>query len=336
MKQLLIFIFIFTIITIRSIAQQDAKTPEETAKNFIKQGDYANAIVVLNRALQQQPENLEMIKDLAFAQYLQRDYTKAVVTIEPLLDRRDADVQVFQLGGMIYKEKEDSKEVEKLYKRGIRKFPNSGVLYNEYGELLWYKQDYNAIHQWEKGIEVDPNYSSNYYNAAKYYYFTMDKVWSVLYAEIFVNMESYSRRTIEIKNILLNSYKKLFTDTDVLKNQNNKNEFTVAYLNTVNRQSAVASMGITPESLTMIRTRFILDWNEKYASSYPFRLFEYHLQLLREGLFDAYNQWLFGPVQNLTAFQNWTNAHAEPYNDFTNFQRGRIFKLPGGQNYKNR
>lgn len=335
MKQLILFVF--SIATLHCLAQQqENKSPQEKAKDFIKQGDYANAIVVLNRALQQDPENLETLKNLAFAQYLERDYSKAVSTIDPLLDRRDADVQVFQLGGMIYKAKEDVKESEKLYKKGLRKFPNSGVLYNEYGELLWFKQDYNAIRQWEKGIEVDPNYSGNYYNAAKYYYFTMDKVWSVLYSEIFVNMESYSRRTIEIKNILLNSYKKMFTDADILKNQSSKNEFTSAYLNTINRQSAIASMGITPESLTMMRTRFILDWDEKYASTYPFRLFEYHRQLLREGLFDAYNQWLFGPVQNLTAFQNWTNAHAEPYKEFTNFQQGRVFKLPPGQNYQNR
>lgn len=335
MKQLLLFVF--SIATVHCMAQQqESKNPQETAKNFIKQGDYSNAIVVLNRALQHDPENLEMLKDLAFAQYLQRDYSKAVLTIDPLLDRRDADVQVFQLGGMIYKAKEDSKEAEKLYKKGIKKFSNSGVLYNEYGELLWFKQDYNAIRQWEKGIEIDPNYSGNYYNAAKYYYFTMDKVWSVLYSEIFVNMESYSRRTIEIKNILLNSYKKMFTEADILKSQSGKNDFTSAYLNTVSRQSALASMGITPESLTMIRTRFILDWDEKYASSFPFRLFEYHRQLLKEGLFDAYNQWLFGPVQNLTAFQNWTNAHAEPYKEFTNFQQGRVFKLPAGQNYQNK
>ena len=64
------------------------------------------------------------------------------------------------------------------------------------------RQDYDAIKWWEKGIEVDPNYSSNYYNACKYYYFTYDKVWSLIYGEIFVNLESYSKRTPEIKNIL--------------------------------------------------------------------------------------------------------------------------------------
>ena len=87
--------------------------------------------------------------------------------------------------------------------------------------------------------------------------------------------------------------------------------------------------GINPESLTMIRTRFILDWDEKYASKYPFRLFEYHRQLLKEGLFEAYNQWLFGSVQNLTAFQTWINTHADAYQQFVAFQQGRVFKMNG-------
>lgn len=328
-------ILMFAVLSINISAQQpDANTLYETAKGFVKQGDYSNAVLVLNRALQQDPDNLDMLKDLAFAQYLQRDFTRALETIKPLLDRKDVDVQAYQVAGLVYKANDDMNEIEKLYKKGLKKFPESGVLYNEYGEFLWAKQDYNAIKQWEKGIELEPNHSGNYYNAAKYYYFTVDKVWSIIYSEIFINMESYSRRSIEIKNLLLDSYKKLFTDTDIMKNQNSKNEFTIAYLNTVNRQSAIASIGITPESLTMIRTRFVLDWDDKHASKFPFRLFEYHRQLLREGLFDAYNQWIFGSIQNLTSFQNWTNTHAQAYNEFNLFYRGRVFKLPAGQNYQ--
>ncbi|MEO6916885.1 MAG: tetratricopeptide repeat protein [Chitinophagaceae bacterium] len=314
----------------------DVKSLQETARTFSKQGDYANAAIVLSRALQQDQGNLQIIKDLAFAQYMQKDLNNAFQTVKSIIDRKDADVEVYQIAGMIYKEKGDFSETEKLYKKGLRKFPASGVLYNEYGELLWYRQDYNAIRQWEKGIEVDPNFSSNYYNAAKYYYFTVDKTWSLIYGEIFVNLESLSRRTIEIKSLLINSYKKIFSDGEIMKNQNAKNEFSTAFLNTINKQTSILSLGITPESLTMIRTRFLLDWDDRYAQQFPFRLFEYHRQLLREGLFDAYNQWLFGPVQNLTSFQNWTNTHAEIYKEFTNFQRGRVFKLPTGQNYQSK
>ena len=70
---------------------------------------------------------------------------------------------------------------------------------------------------WEKGIEIDPNYSGNYYNAAQYYFFTQDKVWGLVYGEIFVNLESYSKRTAEMKDLLLEGYKKLFTDSATCK-----------------------------------------------------------------------------------------------------------------------
>jgi hypothetical protein len=84
----------------------------------------------------------------------------------------------------------------------------------------------------------------------------------------------------------------------------------------------------------MIRTRFILEWFNSYAARYPFKLFEYHKQLLSEGMFDAYNQWLFGPVENLAAYDNWTKAHADEYNEFNTFQKSRIFRMPQGQFYR--
>lgn len=331
------FLFLFTVLTIGVSAQEQAeRTLHETAKAFIRQGDYANALLVLNKALLQQPDNLEILKDQAFAYYLSGDYSRSQGVSKKLIERKDADVQTYQIAAMPYKVQDDSKELEKLYKRGLKAFPSSGVLYNEYGEALWGKEDYSAIKQWEKGIEVDPNYPGNYYNAARYYYLTMDKVWSIVYGEIFVNMESYSRRTPEIKELLLNSYKKLYTDSDMKKNQDTKNGFVAAYLDNLGKQAPVAVEGITSSSLTMIRTRFVLDWLEKNKTTYPFRLFEYQQQLLKEGMFEAYNQWLFGAAQNLTTFQNWTHSHADEYNKLINFQKGRVFKLPSNQYYNNR
>jgi tetratricopeptide (TPR) repeat protein len=322
------------LLSLQSRAQQaNTRNLQDSAKNFVQQGEYKKAVAVLERAILQEPDNPELQKDLAFVLYLQKEYDKALETIKPLLDKREADELAYQVAGMIYLAKEDIVEGEKLYKKGIKRFPGSGELYSEYGDLLWYKQDNNAIRQWEKGMEVEPNYPANYYNAARYY-FNNDKVWSIIYGEIFVNMESYSLRTIEIKNLILESYKKLLTDPDLMKSQANKNAFVAAYLNTLSRQSSVIAGGVTPESLTMLRARFVLDWNDKYAAKYPFLLFEYQRQLLKEGLFDAYNQWLFGPIQNLTAFQNWTNKHAESYTEFISFQHDRVFKLPSGQNYQ--
>ena len=52
-------------------------------------------------------------------------------------------------------------------------------------------------------------------------------------------------------------------------------------------------------------------------AKYPHRLFDYHQQLLREGMFEAYNQWLFGTVENLTAYDSWTRTHADEYKGFS-------------------
>jgi tetratricopeptide (TPR) repeat protein len=337
MKKFFPLLFAFLITTTTSFAQSDdPKTLHETARNFMRTGDFDNAIVVLTRALLQDKDNLEMQKDLVMAFYLKRDYTRALEGVKTLVDRNDADEVTFQIAGNVYKALELPKDCERIYKKGLKKFPKSGPLYSEYGELLWASKDYSAINQWEKGIEADPSYSGNYYNAALYYFFTKDKVWSLLYGEIFVNMESLSERGTAMKEMLLQGYKeKLFIATDLMKDEEkNKSEFAKAFLQGMSKQSSLAGKGVTTEALTMIRTRFILDWYETNVMKFPFRLFDYQQQLIREGMFDAYNQWLFGPTENLAAYDNWTKAHEAEYNTFNTFQRSRIFRMPPGQYYQ--
>mgnify|MGYP000633214630 CR=1 FL=1 len=313
---------------------QSAAELHTTARTFMQQGDYANAVLVLNRATQLAPQNIEILKDLAMGYYLQRDNNKALEVIKPLLDREDADDQCYQIAGNIYQQLNLSKERDKLYRKGIKRFPESGPLYNELGLLLFDQKDIFAITQWEKGIEVDPNYSKNYYNACKYYNSTTNKVWSILYGEIFVNMEPLNASATEVKSILLESYKRLFVNINLTKDNNDKSKFIQAFIETMNKQTLVAASGINAESITMIRTRFILDWFQGNAAKFPFQLFDLQKQLLQDGIFDAYNQWIFGSVQNLAAYQNWTVTHSTDYNDFSRFQKGRIFKLPAAQYYR--
>jgi hypothetical protein len=76
-----------------------------------------------------------------------------------------------------------------------------------------------------------------------------------------------------------------------------------------------------------------LDWFATQASKYPFKLFDYQQQLLKEGMFEAYNQWLFGTVESLPAYESWIKTHAEAHTNFTAFQKNRVFKIPTGQYY---
>ena len=323
-------------INLLSFAQDDVKSMQETARNFTATGDFDNAILVLNRAIQLDKNSLELQKDLAMNYYLKRDYAKAMEVVQQLIERDDADVVTFQIAGNVYKALEEVKDGEKMYKKALKKFPRSGPLYSEYGELLWAAKDFAAIEQWEKGIQVDPAYSGNYYNASLFYFYTKDKVWSLIYGEIFVNMESLSERGAAMKEMLLQGYKeKLFAEADLMKGEEkNKSEFAKAFLQTMGKQTSLVNKGLNTEVLTMIRTRFILDWFAVNANRYPYRLFDYQRQLLQEGMFEAYNQWLFGVHENLPAYDNWIKTHDEEYKNFVAFQKTRVFRMPVGQYYK--
>ena len=307
----------------------------ETAKTFMRAGDFENAIIVLTRAIQNN-KDIELEKDLTMSYYMKRDYTKALEGAKSLVERDDVDVASFQIAGNVYKALEDAKGADRVYKRGLKKFPKSGPLWSEYGELLWATKDFSSIEKWETGIKVDPAYSGNYYNASMYYFYTKDKVWSLIYGEIFINMESWGERGAAMKQSLLQGYKeKLLAERDLAKAiESHSSPFAKAFLEVINKQTSVADKGVTTETLTMIRARFILDWYNTNAAKYPFRLFDYHRQLLSEGMFNAYNQWLFGPIENLAAYETWTKTHQEEYNGFTAFQKTRVFRMPQGQYYQ--
>ncbi|HNR16915.1 MAG TPA: hypothetical protein PKG90_09660, partial [Chitinophagaceae bacterium] len=248
------FLFIALSASLLTAAQpDDIKKLHETAKSFMRTGDFDNAIIVLTRALQQDKKNIELEKDLVMSYYFKRDYAKALEGAESLIDREDADVISYQIAGNVYKALEDVKECDKMYKKALKKFPKSGPLYSEYGELLWATKDFSAIKQWEEGIRSDPGYGGNYYNAALFYFYAKDKVWSLIYGEIFVNMESFSERGAAMKQMLLQGYKeKLFADPDIMKGEEkNKSEFAKAFLQSIGKQSSLTNKGITTETLTM-------------------------------------------------------------------------------------
>src|ERR1700742_1200672 len=80
-----------------SAQDSTAKSPQETARAYTRQGDYANAVVVLSVALQKDPHNLEFSKDLAFNYYLQQENAKGMNIARALTERPDADVQSYQI-----------------------------------------------------------------------------------------------------------------------------------------------------------------------------------------------------------------------------------------------
>jgi tetratricopeptide (TPR) repeat protein len=318
----------------QNIFAQTTAELQATAKTFMRQGDYGNAVLILNRCLAKEPSNTSIGKDLALSYFYVQNNEKALEIIKPVLDSKDADDQCFLITGNIYKQLEKPKESEKIFKKGIKMFPESGSLYNELGEVqIAANNNKDAIKNWEKGIELDPSYSKNYYNASRFYFASNNNVWCVLYGEIFVNMEPNNPKTIQLKKVIIESYKRLFTDINVAKNNKSNKTFAKLYVEALEKQGVQSNQGINVETLSMIRSRFIIDWFGS-GNKPVFKLFEYQQQLLKEGLFESYNQWLFAAADNEATYQNWIKNHSAENAAFTKFQKSRVFKIPTGQYYQ--
>lgn len=334
----LIVIIFLSITGIAASAQStDIASLQQTARSLMRQGDYENAMKVVDKGLAEDPENFDLLKDKTFIAYLKRDFSSAIELGKQITARKDADVQSFQILGLAYKAIAEGKESEKMYKNALKKFPNSAVLYSEYGELLFLNnRKGDAIDQWEKGIAADANYSSNYYFAAKYYAETNRLIRSLLYAETFVNMESFTSRTSEIKQLLVADYQKVFSNpTAALEVSAKANSFEKTVAAEFGKLIGMMGDGVTPETLTAFHTRFTLNWFNGDSRMYPFRLFEHYRLLLQQGYFDAYNQWLIGAETDTGQYQAWIENHPEAVEAFQHYQKSVVYKIPDGQFYPN-
>ncbi len=317
---------------------QNAQDLHQQGTAFMRNGDYANAIIVLKAAREQAPGNTEILNDLGVAYFMAGQYQTGYELMVPVAESEQSNDQSFVIAAMNLRGGKNNEEAEQVYRMGLRRFPNSGALYADYGDFLQNRPpgkdgiDLSIMH-WERGIEVDPAYPLNYYHAANYYNKFNNNFWAAIYGEIFINLENFTTRTVEMKNLVFDCYKKLYAFE--LATGKSNSEFESGTKQTLYALRGLVSGGITPEILTALRTRFILDWNNNGGNlRYPFALFNYQKYLLEEGLFDAYNQWLFGSVANIPAFQNWTRLNADQYSAFNQDRLTNHFFVGTNQYYR--
>lgn len=309
------------------------------ARMYLQKSDYANAIMVYNQAINMEPDNLVFRRELAHAYYLQGDLIKAEKMITPLLKRPEADEETFQIACRVYRSMKKMDEAKSAINAGIEKFPKAGALYAEKGELYTQDKKYElASTAWESGIENAPAYHTNYYNLAKVYFFTKKYLWAIIYGESFVNMESFSSKTEEVKKIVFESYKFLIGDLSntaldgKINRYENPQNFEESCLKIFDEIRTVVIGGINVDNLTQLRIRFLIDWNKSFAKKYPFELIDRQQNLLLNGYFESYNQWLFGKLDNEAIFKQWTQKYASRMNTFDIYFRNNKL-IPKEQQY---
>lgn len=334
MKKLLVLPMILLGALIAS-AQAGVADAHKQAMDKAKTGDMDKALSIIKTAEATYPNNLNLLKDEAFINTWKKDYPSAIESGKKLIENPEADEQCYQILGSAYRASSKYAEAESVYQQGIEKFPKNSLLYAEYGDALKQNNKLNeAKTAWEKGVELNPSISSNYYFLTKFYADNNNPLWSVLYGELFSNIESFSGRTAEIRDTVTAEYAALFATPDVLQGYvDNGQPFEQAVAKTFQKFSDMVNGGVTPESLFALRGQFIVNWfNSDNGKTYPFKLFERQQQLLKLGIFEAYNQWMFASY-NQSQFKNWAQMHDGLIKEFSRFQKASMFRVPEGEYY---
>ena len=310
----------------RSKAQQAFKLEDE-------EGKYDEAIKLLEESQKLDPENISYAYEIAYSYTGKKDHQKAAEILEKLTLHKDADDLVFQALGNAYDYMGKPEKAIETYEMGLKKFPKSGKIYVELGNMQFNKKDFNnALKYYEKGIEVEPAYPTNYYKASKVYLASTEKVWGMLYGEIFMNLERNSKRTAEMGKLLFDTYKnqiqikgdttkisfaKNYTmSVDAFKDPKNfKLPFPMAYEMNLTI-AAVGQKEITLISLNEIRTNFLKSFikggNDK---KYPNILFDYQQKLTDQDFFEPYNYWIL-MMGDEVAFNKWQLANSSNWTNF--------------------
>ena len=281
------------------------------AQEYMALGNYKEAITIYNQALLLDPDKFILCKELGKALYLSGKPEGAEKVLAHLTDRREVDDECYQLLAAAQVAQQSTKAARGTLNNGLAHFPASGLLYYESGKLYAHvKKQAAALGAWIDGIEKAPSYPQNYYEASIAYTAGDKVLWGLLYGEIYLNIAKDTTGSAKIKGMLFAAYKTMFDDiAESRKAKKQVTPFTEAVQDIYAALTPVVSDGITTENLTMVRTRFLMDWFAKYGRKYSFSLFSYQDYLLRNGLFDIYNEWLFGKAGNTAEYEAWNQFH---------------------------
>ena len=315
--------------------KEKALAKGKEAIQLMDNGKIDESIKLLQEAQKLDPDRIDYPYELALAHYLKEDYKNAIKILKKIIKHKDVNERTFQLLGNSHSMLGKSKKAFKIYDAGLKKFPKSGMMYLEKGNVHWGKQEYDkALAYYEKGIEIDPKFTSNYYRATIIYCNSTEEVWGMIYGEIFMNLERNSNRTAEISQLLYDTYKSeiKFIGGDTVSvsfsqnatvNINNLSyptkmilPFGVGVYEPTLLFSILSEKTINLTTLNNIRSAFIDNYfNNGHDKIYPNILFSYQKRVKEAGHIEAYNHWIL-MKGNEDEFGEWYSENEEKWENF--------------------
>ncbi len=295
-------------------------------------GDLDRGMELMDQALALDSGNVNLKYEKAYIHVKKQEFKKAMAILIPLLEQPGAEDLWYQMLGNCYDYVGDPKKAVATYAEGLRRFPNSGRLHLEMGIIALGRKDYDkAIEIWEEGIQRAPRYPSNYYWAAKLFCNSAEPLWGVLYGEIFMHLETRTKRTAEISELLYKTYAKsisLWSDSSAInflkelmvRMPENPKDFVLPFTMRYTRAMLLGcTIGIEmgPRKkiemsipvLHRIRERFLQTWFSDTAAAVPANvLFDFQRRVMDAGHLEAYD-WQIFAFGDLEGFKIWRSEN---------------------------
>ena len=142
----------------------------DEAIGLMDSGKPKDAIKIFDNLCKKYKDNYILEYERLYAYYLAGDFKRIVKDGPKLYKHPESEPQLYQLVGNAQDVLGDPEAAVKTYDEGLKRFPNSGYLYLEKGNIHMMHQRYNeAVECYMRGVEVQPDFASNYYRLALLY-----------------------------------------------------------------------------------------------------------------------------------------------------------------------
>ncbi len=344
---LLIFIFCFPL-TLWAQENDPKKQAYELAKeglSLVNKGRLDEALRVFEEGYRLDPGNSGFQYEMAVVWYLKKDYQRCISILEKVISDSAANDQYYQLLGNAYDMEGQTSKARKTYAAGIKRFPDSGILFLESGVLEYtHKNTPDAVRFWEAGVVASPGFASNYFWLAKHYASTSEKIWSVLYGEMFIHLERNTERTQEMSELIYGVYTRAirwnhgdsltveFSKISLVpatqgQQQTFEQIFSDCMFKAADSVIREGSDSLAYDEMCRIRGLFLFFWQRSgFASFYPVVMFDWFGSLPEASYVESFHRWLF-LKGNEDAFQSWYYSAPDAYNAFASWYRKHPLKI---------
>ncbi|MDE6383899.1 MAG: hypothetical protein K2K79_06075 [Paramuribaculum sp.] len=304
------------------------------------------------------PKNYIVRYERAYNNALLERYGEVIKDQKLLLNHKLANERTYQLIGNAYDFTGNRKKAANVYRDGLKRFPQSGSLNMEIGNLYYLDKDYNkALEYYNLGIVAEPNFASNYYRAAMLYLCTdVAKVWGLVYAESAILLApSNESRHQELAETMMDCLKESITmsfdgesrlSVKLVPGQDIKidDKSKTVYLGFPGIYEAAIMKPLMKMQLKKIpftaNIQQLIDLRRGAVENYysatgnlfgsSMYLLEFQKKIIDAGHWDAYNYFLFMP-SNPEEFGEWYESHSDELNAFIDWYNNDPYILGDGR-----